>query len=92
MGKFSDNLRKRFAEQNRGPQNNVEFECSNCLNNFNFGYKDIFLDSSGDIQFDPEPACPRCGSTTDIVFSDYGQEKIEDMLFKGQIRKEKQAP
>jgi DNA-directed RNA polymerase subunit RPC12/RpoP len=89
MGNFSDNLRKKFAGQNRGLQKNIEFECSNCLNLFNFIYEDIFFNSSGDIQFDPEPACPRCGSTVDIAFSDYGQEKIEDMLFSGQIRKVK---
>jgi hypothetical protein len=89
MGKSSDDLRKKIADQNRPPRNEIEFECNNCLKNFNFSYKDIFLDSSGDIQFDPEPACPRCGSTVDITFSDYGQEKIEEMLFSGQIRKAK---
>lgn len=86
MGKFSDQIRKRFAEKNRGIQNNIEFSCSNCLNIFNFTYEDIFLNESEDVEFKPEPSCPRCGSTVDIFFSDYGQEKIEDMLFNGQIR------
>jgi len=87
MGRFSDNLRKKYANQKMGIQKDIEFECNNCLKIFNFSYKDIFLNSSGDIQFDPEPSCPRCGSTVDIMFSDFGQEKIEDMLFEGQIRK-----
>ena len=89
MGNFSDNLRKRFADQNRNSRNEIEFECNKCLKNFNFNYEDIFMNSSGDIQFVPEPACPKCSSTVDITFSDYGQEKIEDMLFSGQIRRVK---
>ena len=89
MGRFSDQVYRRYAGKNKGPQKNVEFECNNCFKSFNFIYEDIFLNKAGDIEFVPEPACPRCGSTMDILFSDYGQEKIEDMLFKGQIRKEK---
>lgn len=88
MGKFSDQIFRRHAGKNKGPQGVVEFECNNCLNIFNFTYKDILLDKSGDIKFIPEPTCPRCGSTVDIMFSDYGQEKIEDMLFNGEIKKE----
>ena len=88
MGKFSDQVRRSYAGKNKEPQGDIEFECNNCLNIFNFNYKDIFLNKSGDVEFIPEPACPRCGSTVDILFSDFGQEKIEDMLFKGEIRKE----
>jgi hypothetical protein len=86
MGNFSDQIRKRFSEKNKGPQKEVEFSCSNCLNIFNFTYSDIFFNKSGDIEFIPEPSCPRCGSAEEIFFSDYGQEKIEDMIFKGQIK------
>ncbi len=88
MGKFSDQFRRRYASKNKGPQGEVEFECNNCLKIFNFSYKDILLNKQGDIEFVPEPACPRCGSTVDIMFSGYGQEKIEDMLINGEIRKE----
>ena len=87
MGRFTDEFYKRNTGKNGNTENKVEFECNNCLKTFNFTYKDIFLNGSGDIQFDPEPSCPRCGSTVDIVFSDYGQEKIEDMLFSGKIRR-----
>lgn len=87
MGKFSDDLYKRLANKGKTPSKEIEFACGNCLNIFTFTYSDIWLKQSGDIQFDPEPECPQCGATEEIVFSDYGQEKIEDMLMSGQIRK-----
>jgi len=88
MGKFSDDLRRRRAANRRNVTNEVEFSCTNCLNLFNFNYRDIYLKSSGDIEFQPEPSCPRCGSTVDLTFTDYSQEQIEDMLLKGEIRNE----
>lgn len=87
MGEFSDRVRKMSNKNRREPTKDVEFECSNCLNSFTFVYNDICLNKQGDIEFTPEPACPRCGSTVDIIFSDFAQEKIEDMLFSGQIRR-----
>lgn len=89
MGNFSDQARKKLSGNYKEPSKDVEFSCGNCLDIFTFGYSDIYLKASGDIEFVPEPACPRCGSTVDLIFSDYGQEKIEDMLFSGQIRKVK---
>jgi len=89
MGRFSDDLRRRKAASRRNTTNEVEFSCTNCLNLFNFNYNDIYLKSNGDIEFQPKPSCPRCGSTVDLTFTDYSQEKIEDMLDKGQIRQEK---
>lgn len=89
MGRFSDNLRRQSAAKRRNTTNEVEFSCTNCLNLFNFVYSDIYLKASGDIEFVPEPSCPRCGSTVDLEFTDYSQEMIEDMLFRGQIRQEK---
>jgi len=86
MGKFSDRIRKMNAEK-RKPTISIEFECNNCIKMFNFHYNDICMNKSGDIEFTPEPACPRCGSTNEILFSDFGQEKIENMLFKGEIKK-----
>jgi hypothetical protein len=89
MGKFSDDIRKRLKGQIKEPTKDVEFSCGNCLEIFTFSYNDVYLKASGDLEFDPEPTCPRCGATEELIFSDYGQEKIEDMLFSGQIRKER---
>ena len=89
MGKFSNQGHKRSTGNNKKPHNYIEFSCTNCLNFFNFVFNDIYLKTSGDLEFVPEPTCPRCGSRDDLVFSDYSQEKIEDMIFKGQIRRAK---
>lgn len=88
MGEFSDKIYGRFSGKNKGQEGKIEFECHNCMKIFNFAYKDVMLNKLGDIEFDPEPSCPRCGSSVDIVFSDQGQEKIEDMLTRGKIRKQ----
>jgi hypothetical protein len=85
MGKFSDQEHKRLSGKGQG--GSLEFSCGNCLNIFTFAYSDIYLKQDGDIEFVPEPDCPRCGATEELIFTDYGQEKIEDMLFSGQIRK-----
>ena len=87
MGQFSDQIRRRLSGNYKEPSKDIEFSCTNCLNIFKFNYSDIYLKKSGDIEFVPEPSCPDCGSTQDLVFTDWGQEKIEDMLMKGQIRK-----
>lgn len=89
MGKFSDQVHNRFSENRKKPSKDVEFSCENCLNVFKFVYTDIYLNKSGDIVFEPEPTCPHCGSRDDIFFTDYSQEKIEDMLFSGKIRRGK---
>jgi hypothetical protein len=89
MGRFSDQVRKRLSGNSQEPSKDVEFSCGNCLNIFTFVYTDIYLKGSGDIEFVPEPTCPRCGASKELVFSDYGQGKIEVMLFSGQIRKAK---
>jgi hypothetical protein len=89
MGKFSNDIRKRLKGQIKEPTKDVEFSCGNCLDIFTFSYNDVYLKASGDLEFVPEPECPRLGSTEELIFSDYGQEKIEDMLFSGQIRKER---
>ena len=89
MGRFSDNIHKRLSGNYKEPEKDIEFSCGNCLNIFTFAYSDIYLKDSGDIEFVPEPTCPKCGANEELLFSDYGQEKIEDMLFSGQIRKGK---
>jgi hypothetical protein len=88
MGKFSDNIRKKLSGNYIEPEREVEFSCGNCLDIFTFTYQDVFLKSTGDIEFVPEPECPRCGAIEELVFSHSGQEKIESMLNSGQIRKE----
>lgn len=85
MGKFSDQVHRRLS--GKGQEGTIEFSCGNCLNIFTFAYSDIYLKKNGDIEFIPEPDCPRCGATDELMFTDYGQEKIEDMLFSGKIRK-----
>ena len=87
MGKFSDGVRKKLSGNYKGPSKDIEFSCGNCLNIFTFAYADIYLEPSGDVAFVPWPTCPRCGASEELVFTDFGQEKIEDMLFSGQIRK-----
>lgn len=89
MGNFSDQVRKKLSGNYKEPAKSFEFSCSNCLEIFKFQYDDIYLKKSGDIEFIPEPSCPRCGSKDDIAFTDFSQEKIEDMLFSGQIRRVK---
>lgn len=84
MGKFSDNLQKRLRNKDKKI---VEFSCRNCLNLFIFTYTNICLNSQDDIQFLPEPECPRCGAKEELIFTDYAQEKIENMLFTNQIKK-----
>lgn len=84
MGKFSDNLQKRLRNKDKQI---IEFSCRNCLNLFTFEYSEICLNNKKDIEFTPEPECPRCGATEELVFTDYGQEKIENMLFRNQIKK-----
>lgn len=74
-------------DRNQDQEKSIEFLCNNCLKDFIFVYNDLYMKLSGDIEFVPEPSCPRCGSRDDIFFSDYGQEQIEDMLFRGQIRR-----
>lgn len=89
MGRFSNNIDKRLSGNYKEQKGSIEFSCGNCLNIFTFRYSDIYLNGSGDIEFVPEPDCPRCGSTQDLIFTDYSQEKIEDMLFEGKIRQGK---
>lgn len=89
MGRFSDEVRKKLSGNYKEPAQEVEFSCGNCLGIFTFVYTDVYLKPSGDLEFVPEPTCPRCGATQELVFTDYSQEKIEDMLFRGQIRKGK---
>jgi hypothetical protein len=87
VGKFSDRVRRQLRNKDKPISKDVEFACRNCLKVFTFVYEDVCLKNNGDLDFTPEPECPRCGATQELVFSDYGQEKIEDMLTGNQIKK-----
>lgn len=86
MGEFAKRVERMSFNKGRNQSKEIEFRCSNCMKTFSFNYQEIFLNNSDDIEFVPEPSCPRCGSEKDLYFSDYSQEKIEGMLFSGQIK------
>jgi len=86
MGEFAKRVERMTFNKWKSQRDEIEFRCSNCLNLFSFKYQEIFLNNSEDIEIVPEPSCPRCGSVKDLYFSDYGQEKIEGMLFRGKIK------
>ena len=89
--KFTDRLNRQLRTKQQGrAYKKIEFACRNCLKMFIFEYTAICFDKHEDIRFTPEPACPRCGATEEIVFSDFGQEHIENMIFKNEIRRCKQ--
>ena len=87
MGNFSNRIRKQLRNKGKNYTKDVEFACGNCLNVFTFAYTNVCFKKSGDLEFTPEPTCPRCGATEELIFSDSGQEKIEDMIFSQQIKK-----
>lgn len=64
----------------------IYFECLNCLNSFTVDMKSIQFDSTRELVFTPEPECPRCGATEEIVLSDYGLEQIDNMIFSNKIK------
>ncbi len=85
--KFSDRLNRQLRNKDLyKKENTIEFSCGNCLNMFIFAYSKICFDKQ-DVRFTPEPECSRCGATEELIFSDYGQEQIENMIFKQKIKK-----
>lgn len=88
--RFTDRVNRQFRNKQKGiTQKAIEFSCRNCLNMFTFEYSGICFDKNDDIQFTPEPACPGCGATEELTFSNYGQEEIENMIFRNEIKKYK---
>jgi len=91
--KFSDRIRRQLRNKNKVSKKKsvenkeIEFSCLNCLNLFKFEYTEVCLDETQDLKFIPEPTCPQCSSTEDLMFTDYSQEQIEDMIFRNQIKK-----
>ena len=69
-------------------QGSLRFDCQSCLYSFKFSHEDVYLNRQGDLCFTPEPFCPRCGSTTAIIFTDSAQHKIERLLTRRAIRME----
>jgi hypothetical protein len=67
----------------------INFACSNCLNIFDLDALDIHFDKEMELHFTPEPECPRCGATEEVVLSNYGLEQIDDMMFSNKIRTKK---
>lgn len=64
---------------------NVEFICRKCLNLFEVEIEDVYFDKVRELHFTPEPWCNHCG-TTDLMFSDYGAEQIDDLILRNKIR------
>lgn len=64
----------------------INFACSNCLNIFDIEMEDIHFDKQRELHFTPEPECPRCGATDEVVLSDYGLEQIDGLIFSNQIK------
>jgi hypothetical protein len=67
----------------------INFACSNCLNIFDVETEDIHFDKVRELHFTPEPECPQCGATEEVVLSNYGLEQIDDMILRNQIRTKK---
>lgn len=64
----------------------INFACSNCLNIFDVKMKSIDFDMHRELLFNPEPECPVCGATEEVVLSNYGLEQIDDMILSNQIK------
>ena len=64
----------------------INFACSNCLNIFDIEMKAIDFDRQRELLFKPEPECPMCGATEEVVLSDYGLEQIDSMILSNKIK------
>jgi len=63
--------------------------CPKCPTTYILYTDNIELDITGELIFDPEPVCPKCGYTGEPIISDESMEKIDDLVFSGQIRSRK---
>jgi len=64
----------------------INFMCENCLNIYDVDMKSIQFDKTRELIFTPEPECPRCGATEEVVLSNYGLEQIDHLIFSNQIK------
>lgn len=46
---------------------------------------DIHFDKDRELHFTPEPECPQCGATEEVVLSNYGLEQIDHLIFSNKI-------
>jgi len=63
--------------------------CPKCPTTYILYTDSIELDITGELIFDPEPVCPKCGYNGEPIISDESMEKIDDLVFSGQIRSRK---
>jgi hypothetical protein len=64
----------------------INFMCENCLNIYDVDMKSIQFDKTRELVFTPEPECPRCGATEEVVLSNFGLEQIDHLIFSNQIK------
>lgn len=67
----------------------INFACSNCLNIFDVETVDIHFDKERELHFTPEPECPQCGATEEVVLSNFGLEQIDHLILRNQIQTKK---
>ena len=60
--------------------------CTNCLNVYDVEMTNIQFDRSQELVFTPEPECPLCGATEEVVLTDHGLEQIDHLIFSGKIK------
>jgi hypothetical protein len=63
----------------------IQFGCLNCLNVFDLEMNSILFDKTRELVFNPEPECPECGATEEIVLSNFGLQQIDLMILHNRI-------
>lgn len=64
----------------------IGFMCTNCLNVYDVEITNIMFDKTRELVFTPEPECPRCGATEEVVLTDHGLEQIDHLIFANKIK------
>jgi len=64
----------------------IGFMCTNCLNVYDVEITNIQFDKTRELVFTPEPECPQCGATEEVVLTDFGLEQIDHLIFTNQIK------
>jgi hypothetical protein len=62
-----------------------QFGCLNCLSIFDLEMRSVEFDKTRELVFKPEPECPECGATEEIVLSDFGLQQIDLMILHNKI-------
>lgn len=62
-----------------------QFGCLNCLNIFDLEMNSVHFDKTRELVFNPEPECPECGATEEIVLSNFGLQQIDLMILHNKI-------